>query len=186
MQDELEDVFAWLEAGDAAEYQAGVLVLQKHCKNRNLVLGLLKKESANNREKLVYELVKVGCQGRLEDVNEVLNHFAQAVAGAAPMVQQVADVLTGQEFPEQPEPEHLPEEVRAQADDLTQLMSRVYNQRCQLSNSLATLDPADGPQVVSEILKLEEQYNDLAGKRRSLADGEQPAQVTEPTGPPCC
>jgi hypothetical protein len=152
------------------------------------VLGLLKKESANNREKLVYELVKVGCQGRLEDVNEVLNHFAQAVAGAAPMVQQVADVLTGQDFPEQPEPEQMPEQLRAQADDLTQLMSKVYNDRCRLSNSLATLDPADGPRVVGEILLLEQQYNALAMKRRNLAAGEpaapeQPAAAAEPGSP---
>ena len=188
MAHELEDVFAWLEAGDAAEYQAGVLVLQKHCKNRSLVLGLLKKESDNNREKLRYELVKVGCQGRLEDVNEVLNHFAQAVQGAAPMVQQVADVLTGQDFPEQPEPEQIPESLRLQADILTQLMSKLYNQRCQLSNSLATLDPAEGPRVVGEILKLEQAYNALAMKRRNLAGGEpaapeQPAPAAEPGSP---
>ena len=183
MQHELEDVFAWLEDGDAADYQAGVLVLQKHCKNRSLVNGLLKKESAANREKLFYELVKVGCGGRMEDVSEVLNHFAQAVQGAVAVVQQVADVLTGQDFPEQPEPEHLPEQLRSQADDLTQLMSKVYNQRCQLSNSLATLDPAEGPRVVGEILKLEQQYNALAQKRRNLANGEQPAPTAEPTAP---
>jgi hypothetical protein len=78
MEHELEEVFAWLEARDDADYQAGVLVLQKHCKNRSMVNGLLRKESPTNREKLVYELVKVGCQGRMQDVSEVLNHFAQA------------------------------------------------------------------------------------------------------------
>lgn len=184
MEQQLEEVISWLEAGEAADYQAGVLVLQKHCRNRSLVNLLLKKESAANREKLVYELVKVGCQGRMEDVSEVLNHFAQAVQGAAPMVQQVAQVLTGQDFPQQPEPEHVPEELRAQADDLTQLMSRVYNQRCQLSNSLAELDPADGPRVVGEILLLEQQYNALAQKRRNLVPSEQPtAPVAEQPAP---
>jgi hypothetical protein len=188
MQEDLEAVIAWLEAGDAADYQAGVLVLQKHCKNRSLVNGLLKKESAANREKLHYELVKVGCGGRMEDVSEVLTHFAQAVHGAAPMVQQVADVLTGQDFPEQPAPEHVPEHVRSAMDAITELMSRVYNQRCQLSNSLATLDPAEGPQVVREILALEQQYNALAQKRRNLEGGEpaapeQPAPAPEPGSP---
>lgn len=195
MQHELEEVFTWLEAGEAADYLAGVLVLQKHCKNRSMVNGLLRKESPTNREKLVYELVKVGCQGRMEDVNEVLNHFAQAVEGAVPMVQQVADVLVeahrpeaGQAFPEQPEPEHVPEHLRSAMDALTELMSRVYQQRCQLSNSLATLDPADGPRVVGEILSLEQQYNALAQKRRNMETGqpaapEQPAPATEPGSP---
>jgi hypothetical protein len=192
MQQELEEVFAWLEASEAADYQAGVLVLQKHCKNRGLVTGLLKKESPANREKLVYELVKVGCGGRMQDVSEVLNHFAQAVQGT---VQSVAGVLVeaahpeaGQVFPEQPEPEHVPEPRRPELDDLTQLMNRVYQQRCQLSNSLATLDPAEGPRAVSEILLLEQQYNALAQKRRNLtgsepAASEQPPPATEPSSP---
>jgi hypothetical protein len=188
MEHELEEVFAWLEARDDADYQTGVLVLQKHCKNRSMVNGLLRKESPTNREKLVYELVKVGCQGRMQDVSEVLTHFAQAVQGAVPMVQQVADVLTGQDFPEQPAPEYVPEQLRPELDDLTQLMNKMYQQRCQLSNSLATLDPADGPRVVGEILLLEQQYNALAQRRRNLEVGqptapEQPAPATEPASP---
>ncbi|MDO7885351.1 hypothetical protein [Hymenobacter cheonanensis] len=176
MEHPLEKVFSWLETGEAADYRTGVLLLQEHSGNRGLVNNLLKKESAANREKLHYELVKVGCGGRMEDVNEVLNHFAQAVQGAAPTpVQQVADVLTSQDFPAQPEPEHVPEASRLVVDDLTQLMAKVYNQRCQLSNSLATLDPADGPRVVGEILSLEHQYNALAQKRRNVLAGEQPA-----------
>ncbi len=185
MEHPLEKVFAWLEAGEAADYRAGVLLLQEHSRNRGLVNNLLKKESAANREKLVYELVKIGCGGRMEDVSEVLNHFAQVVQGA---VQHVASVLveahcpeSGQEFPQQPEPEHVPDELRPQLDDLTQLMSRLYNQRCQLSNSLATLDPAEGPRVVGEILALEQQYNALAQKRRNLV--EQPAAPTAPEAP---
>lgn len=192
MQHELEEVFAWLEAGEAADYQAGVLVLQKHCKNRSMVNGLLRKESPTNREKLVYELVKVGCGGRMQDVHEVLNHFVQAVQGA---VQQVAGVLveahrpeSGQSFPEQPEPEHVPEQLRPEMDELTQLMNRVYQQRCQLSNSLATLDEAEGPRVVGEILALEQQYNALAQKRRNMVAGEpaapeQPAPAAAPSAP---
>lgn len=188
MGHELEEVFAWLEAGAAADYQAGVLVLQKHSGNRSLVNLLLKKESVANREKLTYELVKVGCGGRMEDVSEVLNHFAQAVKGA---VQHVASVLVeahgsepGQAFPEQPAPEHVPAELQAQADDLTQLMATLYNQRCQLSNRLAELDPAEGPRVVGEILALEQQYNALAQKRRNLATApEQPTAPAEQPAP---
>ena len=174
MEHELESVFSWLEAGDEADYQAGVLLLQKHSRNRGLINNLLRKESAGNREKLRYELVKVGCQGRLSDVSEVLSHFAQAVQGAA-------DVLTA--LPEQPEPELVPEAARPAVDELTQLMSKLYNQRCQLSNSLADLDPADGPRVVSEILSLEQQYNALAQKRRNLAAGE-PAPAEQPAPAP--
>ena len=175
----------WLEAGDQADYQAGVLLLQEHCKNRSLVTHLLKKESATNREKLRYELIKVGCQGRMEDVSEVLNHFAQAVQGALPAVQQVADVLTAAPFPEQPAPDspQVPEAVRGQVEDLTQLMSKLYNQRCQLSNRLATLDPAEGPRVVGEILSLENQYNALAQKRRNLTSGEPTPAAEQPTDP---
>jgi hypothetical protein len=187
MDEKLEQIIGWLELRDEADYQAGVLLLQKYTSNRGLVNGLLKKESVANRDKLRYELVKAACGGRMEQVNEVLNHFAQVIVGAVPVVQQVADVLTGPEFAAEPEPEHVPEELRAQADELTQLLSKVYNQRCQLSNSLAELDEADAPRVVGEILRLEQQYNDLAQKRRNLAnpteqpaaEGEQPEPLTD-------
>ncbi|MGI4871234.1 MAG: hypothetical protein ACRYFX_08660 [Janthinobacterium lividum] len=181
-----EDILRWLEAGEAADYRAGVLLLQDHSRNRGLVNNLLKKESATNREKLTYELVKIGCGHRMEDVSEVLNHFAQATQGAlASPVQQVASVLTGQDFPAQPEPERVPEQLRPQVDELTQLMSKLYNQRVQLSNSLADLPAAEGPRVVGEILSLQNQYNALAEKRRRVLGGEplpaeQPAPGAEP------
>lgn len=180
MEHQLEEVYSWLEAGEAAEYQAGVLLLQKHSGNRGLVNNLLKKESANNREKLHYELVKVGCGGRLDDVSEVLNHFAQAVQGAVAAAEPVADALPAQDFAAHPEPEQVPEAPRPQVDALTQLMSKVYNQRCQLSNSLADLAEADGPRVVGEILSLENQYNALAEKRRRALAGEAPAEQPTP------
>jgi hypothetical protein len=189
MDEKLEQIIGWLEARDEADYQAGVLLLQKYGSNRSLVNLLLKKESVANRDKLRYELVKLGCGGRIEDVSEVLNHFAQAIVGAVPVVQQVADVLTGPKFAAEPEPEHVPEEQRAQADELTQLLSKLYNQRCQLSNSLAELDEEEAAGVVGEILRLEQQYNALAQKRRNLAnptqqpaaEGEQPApEQSEP------
>lgn len=179
MEQELEEVISWLEAGAAADYRAGVLLLQQHSGNRNLVNNLLKKESAGNREKLHYELVKVGCGGRMEDVSEVLNHFAQAVQGAVPAVQQVAAVLTAQDFPAQPDPAHVPAAVAGQVDELTQLMAQLHNQRVQLSNSLAELDPAEGPRVVGEVLSLQNQYNALSEKRRRVVDGAQPAPAAD-------
>ena len=54
-------MFSWFEAGEAADYRDGVLLLQQHSGNRSLVNNLLKKESQANRDKLIYELVKVGC-----------------------------------------------------------------------------------------------------------------------------
>lgn len=184
MENRLEEIIAWLEAGDAADYQAGVTLLEKHSKTRSLLNQLRRKESANNFEKLRYELVKVGCDGRLEDVSEVLNHFAQAVAGAVALV-EVPE-------PEQPAParDQVPEASRCAVDELTQLMQRLHNQRVQLSNSLAGLPEGDGPRVVAEILALQNQYNALAEKRRRLATGqeaapESPADDTMPVdGPP--
>ena len=165
MEHPLENVVAWLEAGEAADYRAGVLLLQEHAGPRSLVNTLLRKESDGNREKLRYELVKVSCRGRLQEVAEVMNHFAEAVATAVqPLVVRLA---------EQPAPADVPEALRTEADDITQLMQSLYNQRCQLSNSLADIDPAtDGPRVVGEILSLEKQYNALAEKRRRLLAGE--------------
>ncbi|MBF9239466.1 hypothetical protein I2I05_18885 [Hymenobacter sp. BT683] len=179
----LEKVIAWLEAGDAADYRAGVLLLQELTGHRSLVNTLLKKESAGHREKLTYELCKVGCEGRLADVGEVMNHFAQAVQGAtAPSVNLVTSVTMPALLVEvEPAPQAVPEAVQGQVDELTQLMQRVYNQRCQLSNSLADLPEADGPRVVGEILSLQNQYNALSEKRRRLVAGE-PTQV-EPTAP---
>lgn len=175
MQHELEAVFSWLEAGEAADYRTGVLLLQQHSGNRSLVNNLLKKESPANRDKLVYELVKVLVNGRTDQISEVLNHFAQAVAvaGAAPVVQQVAAVLTAQDFPAEPAPQHVPAHVQGQVDELTQLLAKLHNERVQLSNSLASLDPAEGPRVVGQILNLENQYNALAQKRRNVVDSAQ-------------
>jgi hypothetical protein len=182
MEHPLEKVFSWLEAGDAADYRTGVLLLQEHCRNRGLVNNLLKKESVANREKLVYELVKVGCGGRMEEVSEVLNHFAQATQGAVPTpVQQVADVLTDQAFPAQPEPEQVPEAVRLQVDELTQLMAKVYNERCQLSNRLAAGGPSE-PELVGKILDLQNQYNALSVKRQLVLAGEQAASPAAQLG----
>jgi len=168
-----EELIAWLEAGDAADYQAGVLLLQAHSGNRGLVNLLLRKESANNREKLRYELVKIGCDGRMEDVSEVLNHFADTVAMA---VQRAVPIL----FAETPAPEAVPEVVRSNVDDLTQLMAKLFNMRAQLSNSLADLDQAQGKQVVAEILNLQNQYNALSEKRRRLLTDEPVAETEQP------
>lgn len=189
MADKLEGVFSWLEAGEAADYRAGVLLLQQHSGNRSLVNNLLKKESDNNRSKLHYELVKVACGGRLGEVAEVLSHFAQAVQGALPPVQQVADVLLEAQrpplvapFPEQPAPEQVPEAARAEVDALTQLMAKVYNERCQLSNRLADGGPSE-PELVGQILTLQNQYNALAQKRRRLTEGAPaPAAVADQLG----
>ncbi|UOQ96617.1 hypothetical protein MUN81_15380 [Hymenobacter sp. 5317J-9] len=172
MGEQLEKVISWLEAGEAADYRAGVLLLQEQGGPRGLVGMLLRKDSTSNREKLRYELVKVGCGGRLGEVQEVLNHFAQSVQGAVPaLVEPLA---------EQPAPEVVPDAVRGDVDELTQLMQRVYNQRCQLSNSLADLAPADAPPVVAEILRLQNQYNALSEKRRRLVAGEAVAPEAEP------
>ena len=181
MEENLEEVFTWLEAGEAADYQAGVLVLQKHSGNWGLVTLLLKKESVANREKLVYELIKIGCGGRMEEVNEVVNHFAQAVQGA---VQHVASpvVEAPEPEPEQPAPAHVPDELRPQVDDLTQLMSKVHTQRVQLSNSLCGLSEAEAPAVVAQILALQAQYNALAQKRSHVLAGE-PTALEQTTAP---
>jgi hypothetical protein len=189
MEHKLDEVINWLSAGDMAEYRAGVLLLQQHSGNRSLVNNLLKKESDNNRQKLHYELVKLVCDGRMEDVAEVLNHFAQAVQGAVSPVQQVADVLLEahrpplvEPFPEQPAPDQVPEAVRAEVDELTQLLAKVYNERCQLSNRLADGGPSE-PELVGQILSLQNQYNALAEKRRRVTEpGQAPAAVASQLG----
>jgi hypothetical protein len=174
MAHELEAVFTWLDAREHADYRAGVLLLQEHSGNRGLVNNLLKKESANNREKLVYELVKVLCEGRMGDVNEVFNHFAQAVQRATTSLIEVAAAVEPESEPV--DPEQVPEAVQPYVDIATQLMSQAHNQRVQLSNSLADLDEADAPRVVGEILRLQNQYNALSEKRRRLIAGEQLAE----------
>jgi hypothetical protein len=241
----LEQVITWLEAGEAADYRAGVLLLQDHGHNRSLVNLLLKKESAANREKLVYELVKLGCGGRMGDVKEVMSHFAQAVRSAVPVpapedepveVPEALALLSIEELENLQQRvtselnalpigtdafktklrEHytvrtrlrqlretlsenqeaaaeviqLSAEARAEIDSLTLLMQQVYNQRCQLSNSLAELPEADGPQVVAEVLRLQEEYNALSEKRRRLTTGQPveqepaPASADAPAGEP--
>ncbi|MDB5270243.1 MAG: hypothetical protein JWP58_3283 [Hymenobacter sp.] len=170
-----EEVIAWLEAGASADYRAGVLLLQDHGSNRSLVNTLLKKESTNNREKLRYELVKLSCDGRLQDVSEVLSHFSEAVQGATSAAQQLG--IAPDQAPAFAEAVEqavvvLSAEATAAVAELTQRMQQAYNQRCQLSNSLADLAEADGPRVVAEILKLQEEYNDLSGQRQRLMAGQ--------------
>lgn len=188
MGPELEPVIAWLEAGEAADYRAGVLLLQEHSRQRGLVNNLLKKESVANREKLHYELVKLICGGNTDSLTEVLQHFAAhahdaaaqlgiAAAAVAPFVQAVTVAVDA--LATEPEFDQVDPAAQAHVDICTQLMTQAYTQRVQLSNSLATLDPADGPRVVGEILALENQYNALAEKRRRLATGE-PAPAAEP------
>jgi len=178
---DLREIVAWLDAGDAADYQAGVLLLQRHSKNRALVAHLLRKESAGNREKLRYELVKAGCGGHMDDVHVVLNHIvAEALKQVVPAVAPIIAALEG--FTEQPAPADVPDAALPEVDAITELMGRLFNQRVQLSNSLADLDPAAAPAVVKQILSLQDQYNALAVKRRNLA--EQPAAAEQPASEP--
>ena len=192
----LENIIAWLEAGATADYQAGVLLLQEHGSNRSLVNLLLRKESASHREKLRYELVKVVAGGRLSEVAEVLNHFAshfaQDVQSAvpSPVIAQETAPMPGfaskvAPLAEQPAPDAVPEAVRGEVDAITELMQGLYNQRCQLSNSLADLPEGDCPCVVGDILSLQNQYNALAEKRRRLIAGEAvaPAQPAVEAAP---
>ena len=186
MENPLEEIINWLEAGDAADYLAGVALLERYSNTRSLLNQLRRKDSANNREKLRYELIKVTCGGNLEHTNEVLNQLAEAVKGAVEelpsLTTQLLDAHQARLLPEQPVPDVVPEAVRADVDALTQLMQKLYNMRCQQSNSLADLDPAQAQTAVAEILNLQNQYNALAEKRRRLVAGEAsaPAAVEQP------
>ena len=177
MDSPLEPVLAWLDAGEAADYQAGVLLLQQHCRNRSLLNALLKKDSVANREKLSYELLKLFTNGDLGQVSELQNHLAAALRGAVPAPAPVVPPL-----PEAPAPEaeQVPDAVRGEVDELTQLMSRLHNERCQLSNRLAEGGPSE-PDLVKQILSLQDQYNALAQKRRNLVEGGQPTE--QPAAP---
>jgi hypothetical protein len=143
LQEALEPIVLWLEAGAAADYRAGVLLLQDSNNNRSLVNGLLKKDSLANREKLTYELLKVLTGGRVGDIAEVASHFAQAVQTAVPT--PVVEVPSAPVAPQVVVSAELPEAGRMQLEQVIQQQSKLHNQRCQLSNSLAELDPADGP-----------------------------------------
>ncbi|WP_210521908.1 hypothetical protein [Hymenobacter terricola] len=184
MENPLEEIINWLDAGDEADYKAGLALLERYCKNRSLLNQLQRKDSANNREKLRYELIKATCGGNLEHTNEVLNQLAEVVeADVQVLVEQQGDALRALVFPQQLAPDVVPEAVQADVDDLTQLMARVYNSRCQLSNTLADIAEADGPRVVAEILSLQNQYNALAEKRRRLVAGEAVAEAEQPAAP---
>ncbi|GAB2954755.1 hypothetical protein GCM10027048_20340 [Hymenobacter coalescens] len=180
----MEEIVQWLEAGAQADYQAGVQLLAKHSKNRSLVNHLVKKDSHNNREKLTYELVKLGCGHDLADTAEVLrvlgnrqaveaavSEFAEAVAGAAPAPRPQPEPAPA------PEAEHVPEAVRTKVDDITQLMATLWADRCQRSDQLDAASQEQGQVLVADILRLQEQYNALAERRRQLIAGEATGQL---------
>lgn len=171
MDNELEPVLAWLEAGDAGDYDAGLLLLGQHGRNRHLVQQLGRRESVLNREKLRYELIKVSCEGRMDDVNEAVSHFAAAVQGAVPAIAAFAAAAVAIE-PEQPAPAVVPAERQAEVNELTVLMSQLYNQKAKLSNTLGDVSEAEAPGVVAQVLDLQKQYNALAEKRKLTAAGQ--------------
>lgn len=53
----MQDIIDFLQ--DPSDYQLGIRLLEANTKNRQLVNFLARKENANNREKLVYELGKL-------------------------------------------------------------------------------------------------------------------------------
>lgn len=186
LEQALEPIVLWLEAGAAADYRAGVLLLQDRSGLRGLVNNLLKKDSPGNREKLTYELLKVLTGGRVGEIEEVASHFAQAVHTAVPT--PVVEVPSVPVAPQVVVPTELTPTGHSQLEQVTQQLSKLYNQRCQLSNSLADLDPAEGPRVVGEIIATEKQYNALAETKRRLEAGEvlpeeAPAEQADPAAP---
>lgn len=184
MQNPLEEIIDWLEAGNAADYKAGVALLEHSCKSRSLLNQLQRKDSFNNREKLRYELIKATCGGNLEHTAEVINQLAEVVKveQLPDLATQLLDAHRARVFPQQPVPDVVPQAVQTDVDELMQLMARVYNSRCQLSNTLADIEEADCPRVVGEILSLQNQYNALAEKRRRLVAGE-PVPAEQPAAP---
>jgi hypothetical protein len=178
--EEVQAIVDWLQAGDAADYNAGLQLLDQHSKSRTLVNMLRKKDSPNNREKLRYELIKAGCAQNMEEVAHVVKVFGQVTEQVAGAVAQVGltlgqgvDIALG---PEEPAPVEVPEAVRAEVDDITLLMQKLHNERCQMSNQLADVAEAEAPQLVARILSHQNQYNALAEKRRVLAAGPAPAE----------
>lgn len=180
----MEEIVNWLDAGPGADYEQGVALLRSHSKNRNLVNHLARKESATNREKLTYELIKAGCEGNIDDVSAIQRVLGSAVAGTdqKAIYDLPTHTLVVPVAPPEPEPVAVPEHLRLQADDLTVLMQQLYNKRVQLSNTLADLAaPAEQQARVAEILDLQNQYNALAEKRRLVLVGPAPAGA-QPAG----
>jgi hypothetical protein len=184
----MEGIIQWLEAGPAADYQTGVRLLEQHTKNRSLINHLARKDSPANREKLTYELLKAGLDGDLAAVAEatkLLGVQAQQAAGAAEAIAQAVAGAVSLPEPEQaPEAAHVPEAVREKVEDITQLMTKVWNERCQLSNQLDAASDEQGKQLVADILKRQQEYNALAERRRQLLAGEATGQPAPGTPAP--
>lgn len=180
----MEEIVHWLEAGAQADYQTGVRLLEQHTKNRTLINHLARKDSKANREKLTYELLKAGLDGDLAAVNEATQLLAlQAQPDTTEFAPAVADAVPLPEPEQAPEAEQVPEAVREQVQDITERMSQTWAERCQLSNQLDAASDEQGKVLVADILRLQEQYNVLAERRRQLLAGEATGQENAHSGP---
>jgi anion-transporting ArsA/GET3 family ATPase len=159
-----EDVKKWLES-EPKNYGEGVRLFANYSKNFVLINNFNRKENRANMEKLVYELNKVveqNLEARPKPVR-IVKPVIETKPAAAPLFDvEVDDYLL----------------------EITKKQTELYNERTKLSNSLAGIESdEERSQVVDEISRLQDEYNELAEQKENYrntgAIAKAKAQQTE-------
>lgn len=166
----MENIREYLQ-GENPDYQAGVDLLRKHHKNRNLVNTLQRKETAGNVAKLRYELAKLaGDPAPATLPLPLVVEPAPAATPEAPSEPGLAELAVA-----------LAPEALAQVEELTRQLAETHNQKAALSNQLGDCESrAERYHVVQEIEQKQTQYNELAAQKQAIVTtGALPAAPQE-------
>lgn len=150
----------WLES-ETKDFDEGLKLLSRYSKNRSLIASLNRRENAQNRKKLEYELNKFEHLAEEEEETIIPNNSQTPPQDdKEPENPQkiTVEINTGTPAPMAA--------VVSPLDELVAEMQRLYTSRCQLSNCLAELeDDKARAEVVAQVLAHQDAYNALAIKK---------------------
>lgn len=180
-----------LIAGEAVTYKEAVDALESVQRNRHLIESLRRRDSANNRQKVVYELGKAVGDRITKEIRTALSQLATrwnatSSAGEDPArIEDTAETVAPEQEPAAPA--HVITDLeQTELDALEVQKGQLTRQRAQLSNQLADVPEADRAALVNQVLALDEEVRQLFTRQRNIALGQVEPEPTaaEPDAAP--
>ena len=167
----------WLES-EKKDYDEGLKLLSQYSKNRSLIANLNRRENAQNRKKLEYELCKIELPAEEETTipDSSPNPPQDEETPATP--KQITVEINTDSTPVLPIQQAL-----SPLDELVAEMQRLYTSKCQLSNCLADLESDEArAEVAAQVQAHQDAYNALAVKKSYFEEhGKFPEEPVEMT-----